>query len=483
MPGTLVKPLLAAITSATAAAANIGYCTWPSVESSHDFGAAIKTGKKGLELNKKTQKNIKFKILLTNALNNQTVGTAQVGCKDFTTYDVFDEDEMVKHVLGYDKAEINSFDCPAPNLVICFELPIITAITSGAQLPTKRTMSRATGPPNSTHPVFTMIKKGPGGVQFTGAQVLALFANTYRVTPTLLNPHTDANTNPNEHVFLHIDVGQDVILLLKGLSLGSWNTTKKLGVHIIHTPETMADSANGAPPNSKRWDEVNAASLITLTSWQYYAAIGGGGNYGSVTAENHSVFLSNYKITTVWNPVPLPPNPVVYSVKQTWRRVGFTHTFDVPSKDNAAPSISTRVASNYAATDINSILAHATVAEKDSLSFNLQTKRAGDWLQMIATSEFPTRVLADRTTQVFLHKNGNHYPPPADKISERCTIVPTTGPLQAEYKKWYKDRTFILTGDWPAFCYAAFNRINCILVCKKVVNGEQPSVISLYFQD
>lgn len=98
-------------------------------------------------------------------------------------------------------------------------------------------------------------------------------------------------------------------------------------------------------------------------------------------------------------------------------------------------------------------------------SWYVQRKRSGDYLQIKTAYEFPA----------FAANYANDRSKFAMVLAPQNAIATATlggsGNLktqpQTRNTDWYRKRTYFVTGDWPAFAYATYNRINCILICKR----------------
>lgn len=108
-------------------------------------------------------------------------------------------------------------------------------------------------------------------------------------------------------------------------------------------------------------------------------------------------------------------------------------------------------------------------------SLLVQRKRSGDYLQIKTAYEFPALAAAHGNNravyELILGPQGA-----MDLGANPATGRPSTLSGEGNFKtepsairttQWYRNRTYFCTGDWPAFCYATYNRINCILICKR----------------
>jgi hypothetical protein len=59
---------------------------------------------------------------------------------------------------------------------------------------------------------------------------------------------------------------------------------------------------------------------------------------------------------------------------------------------------------------------------------------------------------------------------------------PSFDTLQQKYtRREFKRRTFFITGDWPAVCYAVWNRVNTIMVFKHPTKVEESCILKFSF--
>jgi len=110
-------------------------------------------------------------------------------------------------------------------------------------------------------------------------------------------------------------------------------------------------------------------------------------------------------------------------------------------KDNNVPAVSERIGKN------NFDSPNLSEANKKEVNLCIQRKRSGDYLQIWMAKKLPVIL----TKNNFEESHMLHVRP-----TERRRKFPI-----GEAKEWYKKRTYFVTGDYPAFCYAVYNKINC----------------------
>jgi len=118
-------------------------------------------------------------------------------------------------------------------------------------------------------------------------------------------------------------------------------------------------------------------------------------------------------------------------------------------------------------------------------SFYVQRKRSGDYLQIKTAYEFPA-IAANYANERGVYEL---------ILGPKNAMVPKTtlggdGNLKQRpinrNSQWYRNRTYFVTGNWPAFCYATYNRINCIILCRRGGCSGDPKtniLFSNYFGD
>jgi hypothetical protein len=202
-------------------------------------------------------------------------------------------------------------------------------------------------------------------------------------------------------------------------------------IHILHNVSTIADMATKPYPNAPKWAQRANARI---TSWFFNSQL-------EIQA-NDPLFMSKYEVTTfVQN--PYTPD---WKTTQTWRLPGSAplysfNVFDCREMNNVK----------------NNSIRYSTAGDNRTKNECFQRKRSGDYFQIWFAKNFPEKKVADTTgiwsTDKFEPRGKNYagpfeFPePPADNTDE-------------EKIQWYRDRTYFMSGDWPATSYAVFNNVN-----------------------
>ena len=261
-------------------------------------------------------------------------------------------------------------------------------------------------------------------------------------------------------IFLVIDTGDDLVMKLK--EINNPGGVNDVNINVIHTVETCADSATSVKkPDNISWGGRDRPRLNYPKCFSWYYA------ERSVINGNNNSMLSNYKIITE----PLRTNND-YKMQQNWRRVGAAaatpasyRTLDARkdgSKEKALIKLKLLKSAHGGTFD------NFTPAEMASASLAIQIKRSGDYTQIDAASRVPYNIrmnfgkyLLKSAPPIFYNNTWVAY--------DDAPQNPITRGLDHS-QAWYKERTYFVTGDWPAFCYAAYRGVNAILY----YNGYPP---------
>jgi len=244
-----------------------------------------------------------------------------------------------------------------------------------------------------------------------------------------------------DHVFFIVDTGDNLIQTLKGLT---YNNGAPPNIHVIHSALTLADSAPKTLPDSKNYNSQNPT--VRLFSWYLPEPI--------EIPRNDRLFMSAFRINN------LKFNAPGWKMRQDWFDGNnlLYQTFDA-KKENSKPLVKTYLSSN-----LEGILGNMNNNDnKRAGSLNMQKKSSGDYFQIWIAEMFPQYAAAAINNIVFVRGPQNIQLPQADQ-------------------PWYKNRTYFVTGDWPAFCYAAYNKINAIMIFKHPTDPAQSCTIRVKFQ-
>jgi hypothetical protein len=223
-------------------------------------------------------------------------------------------------------------------------------------------------------------------------------------------------------IFFVIDTGDNLVKILKGLTPPHG---MKYRFHIIHSVYTLGDSAPKTLPNSSKYNCAN--SNIQLYSWLF--------TENPMINPRDPIFMTSYRIkcTILQN----------WKVQQIWNYQNGQYKWSTEDskKTNTNKKVIEEIKSRD---DIND----------DENHLSIQKKRSGDYFQIRFAKKLP-RYMNNRRNldlQVFNARSG---------IQNQNNLYELNYDLAN-----YKTRTFFLTGDWPAFSYALFNRVNAIIFAK-----------------
>jgi hypothetical protein len=328
------------------------------------------------------------------------------GCSGFTPNDFKNDDEIVEKILGKTIDEIH-------NLKSSVEIPM-------------QVLSKM----NNTNTQSVRVT----GTLFKEEKVSTAADTTYSnsLINQLFNP--PAVVNPVNLYFI-IDTGDELIArYLKPLS-----PTNPVNLHAIHSMTTIGDSAMKKKPNAKDWQTKNLK--VPIHSWYFNESI--------IIAQNHDDFMSNYLITCRLI------NATSWHIGQSWS-IGKNIFYNTNNSNvnNNKPGIRKEIQKLI---DENVLTDPKTFAAKSKqLGLAVQKKRSGDHLQIIFAKEFPAALADPSNAAKYIYYSG----------SNTAAIGTSTSPphgTEAEIKA----RTYFVTGDWPAFCYACYLGVNSIIIVRR----------------
>lgn len=251
--------------------------------------------------------------------------------------------------------------------------------------------------------------------------LLNLFELSMTTTTTARNP---------ENIYFIIDTGDDLINKLKE----THNPNNHINLHIIHSVLTIADSASKTRPDSinyvkscynKTNKSMNSYSWLYQENW----------NINS----NNEVFMSMYNIKNTLNPK--------WKILQEWylRSPQIEYTTNDAHKDNNRTIIKNKLSPLIGKSSLN-------VKEKKNMNINFQKKRSGDYLQILAAKKMPEILALPTNETKFKYCRG--------------PFLTKSSNITGMSEKYYYDRTYFVTGDWPAMSYAIYNKVNCIMIVR-----------------
>ena len=261
-------------------------------------------------------------------------------------------------------------------------------------------------------------------------------------------------------------------------------------INIINTPTTQGDPNKGGDPGAIKFGIDNLLPPDVLTSntceipdqnrlvgyacplifnWYY--------TQKEISLPNNPIMMSSYSIST-------QPSGVGYRQLQDWKQ---SDVKGYPGKTLENSGFENSI--NQLKKLMNPLYQPGTnqISQKKmpEASFYVQRKRSGDYLQIKTAYEFPA-IAANYANQRGVYEL---------ILGPKNAMVPKTtlggdGNLKQRpinrNTKWYRNRTYFVTGDWPAFCYATYNRINCIILCRRGGCSGDPNtniLFSNYFGD
>jgi hypothetical protein len=257
-------------------------------------------------------------------------------------------------------------------------------------------------------------------------------------------------------------------------------------INVINTPNTLGDPQPTCDPGSTKFsinERLRPQDLTSNTS----AIPGGLDNKNQscpliytwyytqpeVSVPNNPLMMSRYKIK-------MGPIGTGYGYKQSqnWTDAAPGDFIGPPgdgaAKENAIGSLKKKMLAEGITQDpprqgTTRERYNVPAAKMAKASLLVQRKRSGDYLQMKTAYEFPALAAArggDRAIyEMILGPQGAMDLGATSTLSGDGNFK--TEPRPTRNTQWYRNRTYFCTQDWPAFCYATYNKINCILICKR----------------
>ena len=256
-----------------------------------------------------------------------------------------------------------------------------------------------------------------------------------------------------EDIFFVIDTGDNLVQLLAGLTPPS-----KINIHQIHSMVTLADSAPKTIPNSPKYKKSNPS--VILYSWYYSEPI--------TIDHRDPLFISSFRIE---NSRAVNSN-TDWDIKQKWTLPAEAgQTTYINSVTNAKKDNNKNVVKSYLETYVIPKIDYA-FSDKDKIhgSHFIQRKRSGDYLQVLFAKKVPGLMKSDPSVRFEVKNTPYGRPETFDKIQEKYD------------ENQFRERTFFITGDWPAVCWAVWNRVNTIMVFKHPKNIEECCILKFSFE-
>jgi hypothetical protein len=245
----------------------------------------------------------------------------------------------------------------------------------------------------------------------------------------------------NNDTFCIIDTGDNLIQAVKAIYI----QPPVKNFNIIHSYATISDSAPKTKPDSKNY--VNKNNTVGIYSWLY--------NKDYVINNNDPLLISKYKITNSiaglnWN------------IAQEWREtpgnINTNYTTNNAHKENSKP---------LAIIDLKKQLLNPTTINDKKFSLSIQKKRSGDYSQIHAAKNFPRDALTHTADFLLIRPN-----PPTVNFSNK---------INGLTEDQIRNATHFITGDWPAFAYSIYNKVNSIMILKHPKDQNKSFIISVKF--
>ena len=256
-----------------------------------------------------------------------------------------------------------------------------------------------------------------------------------------------------DDIFFVIDTGDNLVQLLAGLTPPS-----KINIHQIHSMVTLADSAPKTIPNSPKYKKNNPS--VILYSWYYSEPI--------TIDHRDPLFISSFRIE---NSRAVNSN-TDWDIKQKWTLPAEAgQTTYINSVTNAKKDNNKNVVKSYLETYVIPKIDYA-FSDKDKIhgSHFIQRKRSGDYLQVLFAKKVPGLMKSDPSVRFEVKNTPYGRPETFDKIQEKYD------------ENQFRQRTFFITGDWPAVCWAVWNQVNTIMVFKHPKNIEECCILKFSFE-
>jgi len=274
------------------------------------------------------------------------------------------------------------------------------------------------------------------------------------------------DTEYQDDIFLSIDV--DRVGFIKNLNERVWGPQKPR-IHCMYSNVVLADGAkkNDSSPLCK--DKKN------ISAYAWYL------NQNQTIPMNESLFMSAYEVENIR---AAPDDP---RIVQKWK-LNDQDIYTVPDarNENNVEKLASIVKGRNFFSDANSTN-DTSDDNKKFVSWLLQRKRSGDYFQIWFTKYLPKKFYDDvisisnnpPNSSIFLLKNIPHNVRQEFFTSPTYHFRSTNQPLPDKntIMDYYRKRTYFVTGDWPAFCYALYNQVNCIYADEVILSAYFPYVV------
>ena len=298
-----------------------------------------------------------------------------------------------------------------------------------------------------------------------------------------------------DYVFLVLDTGDDLIKTIRDLQLytnardhtgitpqtiGDTNTGARLqsldsdknyddipNIYQIHSPITLADSGCKGKPDSKNYETRNSKGVRLFSYFDL-------NNFDLRSGTNDPAFPTSFNVNTRLNTVKLG-----WNVQQNWsfpNGAAQVITKDNPHKENNNRNVKEEI--KNAQSNVN-------------IAFAATRKRSGDQGAISYAKKFP-EIVTNRPEQIIYVRGpqeGNfgrndlsvdQSNQAADDWAQTAAAAVGQGgndeEILSQKKQWYKERTYFLTGDWPAWEWSTMNKTNAIIIYR--ANGFKYAIRS-----
>jgi len=257
----------------------------------------------------------------------------------------------------------------------------------------------------------------------------------------LVNDHSQVDDDEWIDIFFIIDTGDNLVKALKSMI-----PRRKYRFHIIHSVFSLGDSARKTLPNSSSYNCYNPN--VRLYSWLF-------SEYPKVNPRD-SIFMTSY---TIKCSILSQPGFKVYQRWEIDDEEDGTTTVEHETWDSKKDHNNTNVKAE--------ISRQFSVNDRDN-HLSIQKKRSGDHFQIWFARRFP-RYMSSRYNMDLQY--ASHAIPP-DFLNNL---------QEGKSTKYFHEKTYFLTGDWPAFSYSLYNKINTIMFAKHPRDQEQTGFLSVAF--
>ena len=301
-----------------------------------------------------------------------------------------------------------------------------------------------------------------------------------------------------DYVFLVLDTGDDLIKTIRDLQLytaprdptgthqtiGDTNAGARLhsldsdrnyndipNIYQIHSPITLADSGCKGKPDSKNYETRNSKGVRLFSYFDL-------NDFDLRSGTNDPAFPTSFDVNTQLNTAKLG-----WNVQQNWsfpNGAAQVITKDNPHKENNNRNVKQEIQNAQSAQGSNVDIAFAATR-----------KRSGDQGAISYAKKFPEIVTTVTRNEQIIYVRGpqegsfggnNLSVDQSNQAAEIWAVASAGGQganpaeILRKKKQWYKERTYFLTGDWPAWEWSTMNKTNTIMIYR--ANGFKYAIRS-----